>query len=209
MSAPLLAAAGLIGVGAITPGPNNLVVMREAARSGFVTALPAIAGVVAGGLAMLALVAAGAGVAFVAEPRLHHVVAAGGATYLCWLGASLVRASFDGQHGQPAPPRCPLPTGALGLFGFQFLNPKSWVMVLTVTSAVGGGDDGVQAYLPLAVLFVVIPALCLSLWCALGVLMATLMDRPAVRRGVDRVMGLLLVASALLLAFSTTTRGFE
>lgn len=60
----LLAIAGLLFVAAGTPGPNNLVVMRTAAAAGFIGALPAVGGVVLGGLALLAVVATGVGAAF-------------------------------------------------------------------------------------------------------------------------------------------------
>ena len=198
----MIGAAGLIAVAAITPGPNNLVVMRAASHCGFMGALPAIAGILAGGLAMLLLVMAGADVVFAAEPRLYRGITVGGVMYLCWLGGSLLIGSFakPGRHG--ATPTRALPAGAAGLFGFQFLNPKSWVMVLTVTSAVRGGAEASQVFLPLAALFTVIPALCLALWCALGVVMATCLDRPRVRSRLDRVMGLLLLVSALLLVLA-------
>ncbi|MGY0619620.1 LysE family translocator [Lysobacter sp. A378] len=195
----MIGAAGLIAVAAITPGPNNLIVMRAASQSGFMAALPAITGVVAGGLVMLLLVMAGAGVMFAAEPRLQRVITVGGAAYLCWLGASLVMGSFARHGANGVAPVRALPIGAAALFGFQFLNPKSWVMVLTVTAAVRSGAEASQVLLPLAALFTVIPALCLALWCALGVLMTTYFDRRRVRSWLDRVMGLLLFVSALLL----------
>ena len=201
MDALMIGVAGLIAVAAITPGPNNLIVMRAASHSGFMGALPAIAGIVAGGLAMLLLVMAGAGVVFAAEPRLYSVITVGGGAYLCWLGASLVMGSFANPGAHKITPVRALPAGATALFGFQFLNPKSWIMVLTVTAAVQGGAEPSQTFLPLAALFTVIPALCLALWCALGVLMTTYLDRPRIRSWLDRVMGLLLFGSALLLVF--------
>lgn len=198
----LIGVAGLVAVAAITPGPNNLVVMRAAAHLGFTGALPAIAGIVAGGLAMLLLVMAGAGVLFAAEPRLYPLITVGGGAYLCWLGACLVKDSFADPDGHRATPGRALPVGAVGMFGFQFLNPKSWVMVLIATSAVRGGTEASQIFLPLAALFTVIPALCLVLWCALGVLMTTIPDRPRIRSWLDRVMGVLLIVSALLLVLA-------
>ncbi|MGY0798555.1 LysE family translocator [Lysobacter sp. A286] len=199
MDALMIGAAGLIAVAAITPGPNNLIVMRAASHSGFMGALPAIGGIVAGGLAMLLLATAGAGVAFAAAPRLQHVITVGGAVYLCWLGVSLVMGSFARPDAHGMTSARSLPAGTAALFGFQFLNPKSWVMVLTVTSAVRDGAEASQVFLPLAALFTVIPALCLTLWCALGALMATCLHRPLVRNWLDRVMGALLFVSALLL----------
>ncbi len=59
----LIGAAGAIAAAALTPGPNNFVVMRTAARGGLAGALSAIAGVVLGSLALLAVVVAGAGAA--------------------------------------------------------------------------------------------------------------------------------------------------
>ena len=199
MDALMIGAAGLIAVAAITPGPNNLIVMRAASHSGFMGALPAIVGIVAGGLAMLLLVIAGVGVLFAAEPRLYPLITIGGGVYLYWLGVGLVKDSFVDPGGHRTTPARALPVGAVGLFGFKFLNPKSWVMVLTVTSALRGGAQAPQVFLSLAAIFTVIPALCLALWCSLGVLMTT---RPRVRSWLDRATGVLLVVSALLLVLA-------
>ncbi len=199
MDALMIGVAGLIAVAAITPGPNNLVVMRAASHSGFFGALPAIGGILAGGLVMLILVMAGAGLVFAAEPRLYLVITVGGGLYLGWLGGSLVIGSFATPDPRAVPPDRALPAGATGLFGFQFLNPKSWVMVLTVTAAVQGSTELSKGLLPLAALFTVIPAFCLAFWSALGVLMTRWLERPHIRNRVDRVMGLLLFVSALML----------
>jgi threonine/homoserine/homoserine lactone efflux protein len=198
----LIAAAALIAVAAITPGPNNLVVMRAAVHSGLAGTLPAIAGIVAGGLAMLLLAMAGVGLLFAAEPRLYAVITYGGGAYLCWLGATLVQEGFVHRGKHLAAPARALPVSAVGMFGFQFLNPKSWVMVLTVTSAVRGGAPGARVLWVLVALFTVIPVLCLTLWFFLGVLMRTSPDRSRVRNRMDVVTGVLLVISALLLVLA-------
>lgn len=199
----VIGAAGLVFVAAVTPGPNNFVVMRAAARAGFAGVLPAIAGVVLGGLALLAIAVAGAGAAFVAEPSLRIVVAVGGCLYLSWLGARLVAGSFGKNAGYDDPDagKAPsgAPSGAIGLFVFQFLNPKSWAMVLTATSAAQTGAGILVTFAQLAVLFAVIPTVCLLLWAALGSAISKHLGRPPVRVWFDRAMGLLLVVSAVLL----------
>lgn len=192
---PLLAACGLLLVAAITPGPNNLVVLRAAGHAGLRGALPAIAGIVGGGLLLLAVTALGAGTAFAAHPPLRRWTGAIGALYLAWLGVSLCVAGVAPRHAAAA--SATLPAGTLGLIGFQFLNPKSWVIVLTVLAAVPA--TGLRDYLPLAGLFVLVPALCLLLWAALGAWLARWLVRPTVRRGVDLAMGVLLIACAFLL----------
>jgi len=196
----LLAAAGALVAAALTPGPNNFVVMRAAARSGLIGALPAIAGIVLGSLALLAVVTAGAGAAFEAEPRLELALAVAGCLYLVYLGIRLL-ASGSGSNGEPGDEG--LPAGAAGLFAFQFLNPKSWVLVLTVTAATPDGDGPLAVFLRLAVLVVVITTICLLLWSAFGSAMARHLVRRPLRVGLDRTLGALLIASALLLLTSS------
>lgn len=193
----LIALAGLLCVAAITPGPNNLVVLRAAGHAGIRAAVPAITGIVLGGLLLLALVAAGAGMAFAAHPSLKLWIGAIGALYLAWLGVSLCVGGMTPRQSRASSAEPALPAGTLGLIGFQFLNPKSWVMVLTVLTALPATT--LRDYLPLAGLFVLIPTLCLLLWASLGAWLARWLVRPVVRRGVDIVMGVLLVVCAGLL----------
>src|SRR3954471_5219995 len=95
----LFASASLLCIAAITPGPNNLVVMRTAAANGFGAAVPAIAGIVLGSVALLAIVVAGAGAAFAAWPPLRTTIAMLGVCYLAWLGiAMIVSARMDSNE---------------------------------------------------------------------------------------------------------------
>src|SRR5690606_13338787 len=106
--------------------------------------------------------------------------------YLVWLSGNLALA-LDGSWAAAT-----LPAGVCGLFGFQFLNPKGWVMTLTAVAALPAGD-AIGRFLYLAPLFVCIPACCLSLWAVLGSAMARHLARPVVRQWTDRVLGALLV----------------
>ncbi len=186
----VLGAIGLVTVAAVTPGPNNLIVLRTASRSGIAGALPAIAGVVTGGLAVLAVAQLAAGAVF-ADLGLREIARYAGALYLAWLGASLVRYAGRADHGHTRG----LPTPSLsGLFAFQFLNPKSWVMVATAIAASPGAT-----WWSLAAVFVAIPTACLMLWATAGAALARLLARPRVALWVDRAMGIILVATAVAL----------
>ena len=95
----------------------------------------------------------------------------------------------------------------LGLFGFQFLNPKSWVMVLTATAA---AQEQLARFQPFfgSPSSVVIPAACLALWSAFGSLLVRTLERPADPTvGRPSGMGLLLAGSALLLLAEATGMG--
>ena len=191
---PLLAVAGFVSVAALTPGPNNLIVMAAAARGGLAAAAPAIAGVVAGSIALLALVWSGAGAAFDAAPALRGALTLAGALYLVWLGVDLIRRG--GGDGGPA--MAALPAGTVpGMAAFQLLNPKSWVIVLTATAAAHGDMAGGLG--GLVVLFASISGICLTLWALAGAAITERLTRPGASRRFDRAMGALLIASALLL----------
>ena len=94
--------------------------------NGILGTLPAVAGVVLGGLGLLAVAAAGSAVVFSTVPGFRRALALGGCLYLAWLGLRLIAGSFRG-HSNEADTAW-LPAGMLGLAGFQFLNPKSWVL---------------------------------------------------------------------------------
>jgi len=191
----VLAVAALITVGAITPGPNNLIVLRTAARRGLVGAVPAVAGIVLGGLGLLVIVAAGGAALFDRLPGLKLILAVGGCIYLAWLGFRLIADSFAAKDDPLAAAR--LPAGVAGLAGFQFLNPKSWVLVLTAVASMPA--QTASGFLQLASLFVLIPATCLLLWSAFGALMMRALANARVSAWFDRAMGGALAVSAAAL----------
>lgn len=187
----------LLAIAAITPGPNNVLVMEAAIRAGVAGAAKAIVAVVLGGLAMLALVAGGLGSTLANAPMALALIAATGTAYLCWLGWALLRAPCVEAAGSTSD----IALRPWGVFAFQFANPKGWVMVLTVFAAVAERPgDAAPAWLALALLYTAIPALCLSLWSALGFGLTAWLARPRNRRFFHRAMGLLLIGSALSLA---------
>ena len=184
--------AGLVTIAAVTPGPNNVIALRAASRAGIRGALPAIAGVVLGGLVVLAVALAASDAAFAAVPGLHTALGAAGCAYLAWLGLGLIR--HAGRPSDGAARALPAASVA-GLFAFQFLNPKSWVMV---TTAIGAMPAGAPVW-PLVVVFTAIPATCLTLWAIAGATLARTLARPRIAAWVDRAMGALLIATALAL----------
>ena len=187
---PLLAIAALFFVAAITPGPNNLIVMRRAARVGFLRAMLPVAAIVAGSVALLAVVIGGLGSAISEWPLLGVLLGAGGAAYLIWLGLRLAWANGAGTDDPK------LPADALGIFIFQFANPKAWLMMVTAVAAspTTGARASFVRLVPLAIL---IPAACLLLWAALGHALSRQLAEPRVRLWTDRIFGLLLIAGAL------------
>ncbi len=200
---PLIATAGLIAVGALTPGPNNLIVLRETAARGWRGALPAVTGILVGGLSLLVAVAAGANVAFDREPRLAVAMSSGACLLLAGLGLGAIIQSFAPDGRTEDTGSRALAASFAGLFVFQFLNPKAWVLVVAAVASLdvsaSGASTSAIGLAQLGALFVLIPGAGLALWSWAGVLATRQLERRAVRNWLDRLTGALLIGFALLL----------
>jgi threonine/homoserine/homoserine lactone efflux protein len=188
------AVVSLVFVAAITPGPNNLVVLRLAAIRGWPATLPAICAIVTGSVALLAATHAGVGVVFATERRLRAVIAILGAVYLVWLGVTTAVSRRGASSSAIAPENQSQVRATLSIFWFQFLNPKGWVMVLTATSASATSESW-----NLAIVFSLVPAACLTVWATLGIALSRALNRTTTALWFDRAMGTALVASAIAL----------
>jgi len=189
----LLPLAGILVAAAITPGPNNFIVMEAGARGGLVSAGRATLGVILGSVLLLALILAGVGRFLGQFPQLGAVLSLSGGTYLAWLGVSLfLRANAPRENPSRARD---MPSSLLGVAAFQLANPKAWILVMTAAAAVAGTGGALQ----LALMLVLVTGVCLSLWGIAGAAAARLLARPRFRSWFDRTMGVLLATSALAL----------
>jgi threonine/homoserine/homoserine lactone efflux protein len=192
MSDSFIPAIGILFAAAITPGPNNMIVMQAGARGGVAAASAVIFGVVSGSLILLALVWLGVGAAFRATPNLELAVSIAGGAYLAWLGVSLMLRGSGNQSDAPPPV---LPSTMLGVAGFQLLNPKAWLLV-TATAAAMPRMSGVAT---LAILIAVVTTLCLMVWAVAGAASSRVLVQKSARLWFDRAMGGLLAISAVAL----------
>ena len=188
-----LAVLTIVTIAAVTPGPNNFIVISAAVRGGVSAALPAMASIIGGSITLLVLIWAGAGTLFEAVPEIQTLLRMAGATYLVWLGISFIHAASQPATQAKA---ASLPETIWGVASFQLLNPKSWILTITAISAIGGTANGLMS---LAAIFVVVMGLCLTLWSVAGRLISHLLVEPRYKRAFDTVMGCLLIVSAAML----------
>ncbi len=192
----LFALVGFLFVSAITPGPNNVIVLTEARQGGFIGALPAILGVILGSLVLLALIWSGTAIALNDVPSLAPIFTIVGACYVGGLGLIVLRQASRQDGSDNSEQADGLPRTIVGLAIFQLLNPKAWGLVATATAAASHASLG---FLVLAALIILICTACLLLWAWCGSVIARLLeDRPA-HRWLNRLLGLMLLASAALM----------
>jgi threonine/homoserine/homoserine lactone efflux protein len=158
---------------AITPGPNNLIVLAVSGRGGIRSAVRPIAGVAIGSIALLLTVWASAAQLISLLPGFRLIVGLLGGAYLAWLGLMLILRSGE----LDVTPRM-LPTGSISMALFQILNPKTWMFISAVTAAGLANPDDL---IGLPLLLAVAPAVmigCLLVWASAGSLLSAWQESP-------------------------------
>lgn len=198
----LIALVGFAIASSITPGPNNLLVLTSGLNHGVSRSLPLIAGISFGFAFMLVVIGVGPGSVIRTNASLHTAAKVFGLIYMLWLALKVASStpSLDTDNGQAA-----RPLSALTGVTFQWVNPKAWAIALTGTAAFSAADAAMISLGWIVAVFLVISFGSLSAWAAFGSLMRRLIDTPAKLRAFNITMALLLVASALPVAYDLWT----
>lgn len=190
MDMPLFAALTLFAfVSSITPGPNNLMLLASGVNHGFRATLPHMVGITVGFFILLASVGLGLGLLFAQVPQLYEVLKWLGAAYLLYLawGVATAGAPKDAEVGQPL--------GFWGAAGFQWVNPKAWVMAVGAFSSYVPAHSGSALVVAVAAWLTAIGIPASSLWALCGSRLRHWLRIPRYRRIFNGVMAGLLVAS--------------
>jgi threonine/homoserine/homoserine lactone efflux protein len=176
----------------ITPGPNNVMLTASGATFGFRRTVPHILGVVAGFSVVLLAVCAGLDALFTRWPEIQSVLRWVGAAYLLYLGWRILRSG----EANAADSRKPLT--AIEAAGFQFLNPKAWVMTLTAAAMFLPRELGFLAACAYMVgIMAVVNLPCITVWVLFGSSMRGFLAKPAGRVTFNIVMALAMVATGV------------
>lgn len=185
-----------------SPGAGAISCMAAGMRYGYARAAWNIAGLQAGILFVLAIVAAGLGAIIAASTTLFAVVKGLGAAYLVWLGLQQWRAPAAPPADATAPGAAGTPR-QLALRGFlvNATNPKGIVFMLAVL------PQFIDASLPQLPQYVVCGAtlfftdlVVMSAYTGLAAKVLRLLREPRHVRWVNRTFGGLFVAAGAVLA---------
>ncbi len=190
MTAELLSLIGFSIAMYITPGPNNVMVAAAAANHGIGPTIPHMAGIVVGFSAMLVIVCAGLGSAFLAFPALLAAFRLGGAAWLAWLAWQIATAPPPGETGSGRV------LGFVGAMAFQWVNPKAWLIGLGTAAEFMAADQALAPQvMRIAAVFLLVGLPCVLPWAFLGRGARLLLTSPLRLRAFNIAMGVLLVAS--------------
>ena len=183
-------------VASITPGPNNLLLMRSGAQFGVRRSLWHLFGVQCGFVALLLLAHLGIGSVLLAIPTAFALLRWACFAYLLWLAWMILRdARRHPDSSQSVSSARPM-SYFEGLT-FQLINPKAWMMAVTVAGAFYG--NSAPSHLDLAVAALVcfcVGGPCMLVWTIWGAAIDHVLKQPRARRAFGYCMAVLVLATA-------------
>jgi threonine/homoserine/homoserine lactone efflux protein len=197
----LLAFVWFAFVGAMTPGPNNIMLTASGTNFGFRRSLPHMAGISIGFPVMVLAVGLGLGPLLERYDWLHDLLRAGCLAlllYLAWKIATAAPVDPEATRG-----RVRKPLSFLAAAGFQWVNPKAWAIATGSVAGFTVADEPILSQvLLLAGVFLVISACSTATWAGFGTAIGAWLST-RYRPLFNAVMALLLLLSMapVLLAF--------
>ena len=193
----LLALTGILFAASWTPGPNNAMLAASGATFGFRRTLPHVQGVAWGFPLMLFAIALGLGETFRTWPVLQEVLRWGGAAVLLWMAWRIATAA--GPGGASARAR---PFTFWQAAGFQWINPKAWVMCTGLVAQFVTGADPLREALICAGLAVLVGLTSSTGWAAFGALIARWLATATRLRAFNGLMGAIIAFGVVWLVFA-------
>ncbi len=178
-------------IAAITPGPNNIMIMSSGLNFGVRASLPHLLGICFGVPMLMVAIGFGAGLLFEQFSWLHTAIKVVGLCYLVYLAYRIAfSAPAELQGGRSRP---------LSFFEaalFQWINPKAWMMgtsaLATYTSV--GTDMSPQVAIVVLVFFLFTwPSV--SIWLVFGAGLKKILSKPVYQRIFNWTMAVLLLLS--------------
>jgi len=178
-------------VAAMTPGPNNVMLLASGTNFGLRPTLPHIGGVALGFLTIVLLVALGMGQVFRIVPQSGGVLKICASCYMLYLAWKIATSQPpDADH---RPQSRPLTVIQAALF--QWVNPKAWAACLTATAVYLPENPSAGAVVLILLIFAVTTVLSTFSWTILGTQLRRILHRPQWLRLFNCSAALLLIAS--------------
>ena len=176
---------------ALTPGPNNIMLMASGLNFGVRASMPHLLGVCIGFPVMVILIGLGLGFIFARYPACHLVIKIIGVAYLFYLAWRMAHASASTSEGGGGK--------ALSFWQaalFQWVNAKGWIMASSAIAAYTSAGGGIyRQILIISLIFFIVTLPAVTLWLLFGAALQNLLKSPRRRRVFNMAMASLLILS--------------
>ena len=193
-------------VSSITPGPNNLMLMLAGTRFGFAQTVPHLLGVTGGTVLVICTTYAGLGTLMLGHPRVVDCMTLACALYLLWMATRLLGLGAR-SAANANPVDRPRPMQVHEAVMFQFVNPKVWTMAVAASSiAARFPFSPAVSMTVVALTTAIVNSPCIALWAACGKVIRRRLEDARTRRIFDGFMALLVVLTAIWIAWPVLVR---
>lgn len=175
-------------IATITPGPNNILLAHSGAYFGIKKTIPHILGIRIGMICLQTCILFGLGQLFIAYPKIQFILSLIACIYILKLAFTISKAK------PPSSNKVHQPFNIIQAAGFQLINPKSWAMLLTASSAftLAGDLYWSSAFLSI-LLFNTVSIPCAFVWVTIGKLIAKKLQNPHFNQKFNLTMASLLL----------------
>lgn len=177
-----------------TPGPNNALLAGSGAKFGFRRTIPHALGVGFGFPAMVFIIAICLGTAFRKSPFLQDILRYGGAAMLLWVAWKIASAGGLGSASGPA-----RPFHFHEAVAFQWINPKGWVMAVSVTAQFINPVQIWTSSLMISIVFFLSGISSAFGWAILGVSLRRFLSVSRRMRVFDISMGIIIALGVIII----------
>jgi threonine/homoserine/homoserine lactone efflux protein len=176
---------------AITPGPNNIMLMASGINYGVRRTIPHALGVWLGWPVMVLMVGLGLGQVFAAVPLALTILKFASAAYMLWLAwkVAMARPAADGQAAVGDP--MTFMQAAL----FQWVNGKAWFMAVSTIGAFTLAQAYASSVAAIVTAYMLVGVVSISAWVLFGAGLRALLTDPRWYRWINLALALALVVS--------------
>lgn len=179
---------------ALTPGPNNFILLKVGLNFGTRRNIPHLLGICVGCFSLVTSIALGLGTVFMHFPELRMALKLLGAGYMGYLVWGLFQTEAS-KRNKPQP--CPW-RFYQGLL-FQWVNPKAWIVHITLVSLFVFSPNHLANALILGAARTVVCAICSSIWLIMGATLQRHLKNERERLIFNLVMAASMIGAILLI----------
>ena len=177
----------------VTPGPNNVMLFASGVKYGFKKTIPHIFGIPLGHFFQISLISMGLGFVFQTYPIAQQILKVLGCLYLFFLAYRMFGSLSIKESKETGRP-LRFYEAAL----FQILNPKAWVVAITAVSVFFPKDESfLTGLFFLAGIAPLVNLPSISIWVLFGSSISAFISNPKVKKIVEIVLAILLVATGI------------
>ncbi|MEH6651725.1 MAG: LysE family translocator [Motiliproteus sp.] len=181
-------------IGAISPGPVNIIATSSGASFGFRSTLPHVLGATFAYTLIVFLVGTGLNQVLLSYPQITTSLQYLGAAFLLYMSYKIATANTSNEQARTTSQPPSLLQGAMA----QGLNPKAWLVSMSGVSLFVSANSPASFYL---LMFCLISFLVcfigIACWAALGQMIRNLLNNPGHQRLFNIAMGLLLSSTVV------------